>query len=277
MSDDRSGLLITLPARPENVAVIRHAIAGLAAQMGMGEPGLGDLKTVVTEACMNVVVHAYDGQGPGPLEVEAIPESDGLTVAVRDFGRGIRPNPGDERQSLRIGLTLIAALSSSFSISGGLGRGTEVRMRVPLSAGTGGGPVPAETASPVDAPAEAAELRIEGDELVAPVLERVIGALAARHPIGVDRLNDALLVADAVSDGAPEAFGDERVRVAVADGDGGLDLRVGPMPSGAGERLREGLAVPDVGGSLESLADEVRVEEGESGEYLVVRFASLIA
>ena len=38
----------------------------------MDEPGLADLKTVVTEACMNVVVHAYQGQ-PGPLTVEAIP------------------------------------------------------------------------------------------------------------------------------------------------------------------------------------------------------------
>lgn len=274
MSNERSGLLITLPARPENVAVVRHALAGLAAEVGMDEPAIGDLKTVVTEACMNVVVHAYDGDGPGPLEVEATPEQGGLTVSVRDFGRGIRPHPGDERQSLRIGLTLIAALSSSFSISGGLGRGTEVTMHVPLSSRNGDGDS-AGVDLGTDLPAEAAALRIDDRELVAPVLERVVGVLAARHPIGVDRLNDAMLLTDAVSDGAPEAFDDGRVRVTVADGDGGLDLRVGPLVPGGGEQLRKGLAVPDVGGSLENLADEVRVEVADSGEYLVVRFDSM--
>lgn len=274
MSNDRSGLLITLPARPENVAVVRHAVAGLAEEMGMGEPGIGDLKTVVTEACMNVVVHAYDGEGPGPLEIEAVPEEDGLTIAVRDYGAGIRPNPGDGRQSLKIGLTLIAALSSSFSISGGVDRGTEVKMQLPLS-GEKGGPTTGPARDIERMPASGAELEIGNPDLIAPVLERMIGALAARHQITVDRLNDAILVADAVSDHAPSAFASEAVRLAVADGDGGLDLRVGPMPSGGGERLREGLTLPDVGGSLETLADEVRVETDGDGEYLVVRFASI--
>jgi len=99
--------------------------------------------------------------------------------------------------------------------------------------------------------------------------------LAARHKITVDRLNDAFLVADAVSDRAPAAFDNDAVRLAVADGDGGLDLRIGPMPAGGGERLREGLALPEVGGSLESLADEVKVEGTEGGDYLIVRFASM--
>jgi serine/threonine-protein kinase RsbW len=274
MSDDRPGLLITVPANPESVAVVRHAVAGLAERMGMGEPGIGDLKTVVTEACMNVVVHAYAGDSPGPLEVEAVPEESGLTVAVRDFGSGIRPNPGDDRGSLKIGLTLIAALSSSFSISGGVDRGTEVRMHVPLDPAAEGGPGK-ESREVARAPQAGAELKIEDPALIGPVLERTIGVLAARHQITVDRLNDALLVADAVSDRAPAAFADEHVRLAVADGDGGLDLRIGPMPSGGGEALREGLSVPDVGGSLESLADEVRVEAADAGEYLVVRFASM--
>ncbi len=64
---------MSLPARAENVAVVRHALAGLAGQIGMDEPGIAGLKTVVTEACMNVVVHAYPRDRPGSLEVEAIP------------------------------------------------------------------------------------------------------------------------------------------------------------------------------------------------------------
>ena len=39
--------------------MVRHALAGLAEEIGMDETGVADLKTVVTEACMNVVVHAY--------------------------------------------------------------------------------------------------------------------------------------------------------------------------------------------------------------------------
>jgi serine/threonine-protein kinase RsbW len=274
MSIDRSGLLITVPAQPENVAVVRHAVAGLAEAIGMGEPGIGDLKTVVTEACMNVVVHAYAGEDHGPLEVEAVPEKSGLTVVVRDFGTGIRPNPSDDRGSLKIGLTLIAALSSSFSISGGLDRGTEVRMYVPLDPAVAGGP-DKDRRQVVDAPEDGAHLRVGDPRLLAPVLERTIGVLAARHRITVDRLNDAFLVADAVSDRAPAVFDEDAVRLSVADGDGGLDLRVGPMPPGGGERLRQGLALPEVGGSLESLADEVKVEGTEGGDYLVVHFASI--
>lgn len=279
MSDDQSGLLITLPARPENVAVVRHAVAGLAQRLGMAEPGIGDLKTVVTEACMNVVVHAYPGDEPGPLQVEAVPDDGGLTVSVRDFGGGIRPNAAveDERQSLKIGLTLIAALSASFAISGGIGHGTEVTMRLALDAAENDGDAPAVAREIPETPAEGAELSIVGQELIAPVLERVIGALAARHQISVDRLNDALLIADAVSDQAVRVFENERAQFAVADGDGGLDLRVGPLPAGAGEKLRQGLKVPDVGGSLETLADEVVVEVGDAGEYLMVRFYSLVA
>ena len=50
----------SLPARAENVPLVRHALAGLAEELGMGPGEVADLKTVVTEACTNVVVHAYE-------------------------------------------------------------------------------------------------------------------------------------------------------------------------------------------------------------------------
>jgi serine/threonine-protein kinase RsbW len=274
MNKELPGLQIRLPAKPENVAVVRHAVAGLAEQLGMAEPAIGDLKTVVTEACMNVAVHAYDDGAFGPLEVEAFPENEGLTVYVRDSGAGIRPRPDLERPSLRIGLTLIAALSSSFEIAGGLGRGTEVKMHLALKPGPDGDAPPgAADTAPV---AEAAELTIGRPDLAASVLERVVGAVAARRAIPVDRLSDAMLLTDAVSARAPVAFdGDDPIRFSVADGVDGIDLRIGPMPDGASQRLLDGLALPDVGASLETLADELRVEEDERGEYLVLRFAAL--
>jgi serine/threonine-protein kinase RsbW len=275
MTHDVPGLRITLPAKPANVAVVRHAVAGMAEQLGMSEPGVGDLKTVVTEACMNVVVHAYDNGAVGPLEVEAYTENGGLTVCVRDSGAGIRPRPDIEKPSLRIGLTLIAALSSSFEISGGLGRGTEVKMHLSLKPADEN--VPPKTTVEQPAVGEAAELTIGSPDLTASVLERVVGALAARHPITVDRLNDALLLTDAVSARAGEAFDHDRLHFAVADREDGIDLRIGPLPEGASKRLLDGLALPQVGGSLETLADELRVERDEGGEYVVVRFAALSA
>jgi anti-sigma regulatory factor (Ser/Thr protein kinase) len=259
---------MTLPAQAENVAIVRHALAGLAEEIGMDEPGLADLKTVVTEACMNVAVHAYEGE-PGPLSVEAMPDADGLTVVVRDEGVGIRPQADSDRDSLRLGLSLIAALSSSFAISGGWNRGTEVTMRMPLH-GTAPGVAKAES----DGHGETTELITDRPELLGPVLARVVGALAARRDLSVDRVSDAILLTDAIAAAAPGSFADGEVRLGLEDRGEGLTLRLGPMAAGAARRIRGELEVPEVGGSLEALADELTVEESGGGEHLVIRFAA---
>ncbi len=272
-TEDRSGLQMSLPSRAENVAVVRHALAGLGERIGMDDAAIADLKTVVTEACMNVVVHAYPGEDTGVLEVQAIPDSEGLTVVVRDFGAGIRPRPDVERPSLRIGLTLIAALSSSFEIKGGIDRGTEIRMRLALAPREDG----AEATEATPDAGDATELRVGPPELVGPILSRALGALAARRDVSVDRLSDAMLLSDAISAGAPPNFADGHVSFSIADREEGVELRVGPMASGGAERLRESLGVPEVGGSLETLADELRVELEDEGEFLVVGIAALSA
>lgn len=266
------GLQMTLPAKAENVAVVRHALAGLAEEIGMDEPGLADLKTVVTEACMNVAVHAYQG-GAGPLLVEAEPDEEGLTVTVRDEGVGIQPQADIERGSLRLGLSLIAALSSSFAISGGLDCGTEVKMRLPLH----GGDVGSVDGDPVKMEPnlhDTTELVTDRPELLGPVLARVVGALAARRDLSVDRVSDAVLVTDAIAAAAPSRFADGRVRLGFDDRGDGIALRIGPMEPGAAVHIRGELEMPDVGGSLESLADELAVEEAGDGEFLVIRFAA---
>jgi len=195
-----------------------------------------------------------------------------LTVMVRDEGVGIRPQAEPERDSLRLGLSLIAALSSSFSISGGLDLGTEITMRVPLRGGGANG-----SGDPVEMkpfPADRTELVIDRSELLAPVLARVVGALAARRDLSVDRVSDAVLVTDAIAVSAPTRFADGRVRLDLDEREGGIDLRLGPMEVGAADRIREELEVPDVDGSLETLADELLVEGLDDGEYLVIRFAA---
>jgi prepilin-type processing-associated H-X9-DG protein len=273
-TDDRSGLQMSLPAKAENVAVVRHALAGLGERLGMGEATIADLKTIVTEAAMNVVVHAYPEGEPGLLSVDAFVEDEGLAIEVRDYGVGIRPRPDATRPSLRIGLTLIAALSSSFEISGGARRGTVIRMHLPLN------PIEAEhddeevaTTMAAHAAPRQTEVRVGPPELVGTVLSRVLGALAARQDISVDRLSDAMLLSDAISAGAPAGFADGHVALSIAERPEGVLLRVGPMMDGAGEQLRDSLDVPQVG-SLATLADELRVDRDEEGEYLVVSIAA---
>jgi serine/threonine-protein kinase RsbW len=265
---------MVLPARAENVAVVRHALAGFGERLGMDEPSLADLKTVVTEACMNVVVHAYPGSEAGVLEVEAAEDLDGITVVVRDHGAGIRPRPDLERPSLRIGLTLIAALSSSFEISGGTDRGTEVRMHLLRRASAD--LAAADDGAAAQSPPAATRVRVGPPELVGPVLGRVVAALAARRRITVDRLSDAMLLSDAISARAPEGFADGHVALSIVDRPEGVELRVGPMRSGGAERLRDSFELPEVG-SLASLADELRVEQDGEGEFLVVAISSLAA
>jgi anti-sigma regulatory factor (Ser/Thr protein kinase) len=266
-----TGLQIRLPAKAENVAVIRHALAGLAEEIGMDEAGVADLKTVITEASMNVVVHAYP-DGTGPLVVEADPDTEGLTVKVSDSGAGISPQANSERESLKLGLSLIAALSSSFSISGGLDRGTEVMMRLPLSGGgTGGGSSEREIGVEVTG----TEVTVGRAELLEPVLARLVGALAARRELSVERVSDAVLVTDAIAEAAPGRFADGRVKLGLDESESGLELRLGPMDKGAAADIRNDLEVPELGGSLEALADELAVDESNDGDYLIVRFAGI--
>jgi len=119
---------MTMPARPEGVAVVRQALAGMADALDFDAAVVADMKMAVSEACTNVVVHAYD-DSVGLLEVDIRAEEDGLTIVVRDHGSGIQPRPTRrDVPALGLGLPLIAALSDSFELRGSVGDGTEVRM-----------------------------------------------------------------------------------------------------------------------------------------------------
>jgi anti-sigma regulatory factor (Ser/Thr protein kinase) len=116
---------LTLPARAENVALVRHMIGALAEAMHLPSELVEDVKLAVTEACTNVVRHAYDGSD-GPLHVRVEPEEACLTVIVSDQGRGIRPKP--ESDGAGLGLPLIAALASQLEIDESPSEGSRVRM-----------------------------------------------------------------------------------------------------------------------------------------------------
>jgi serine/threonine-protein kinase RsbW len=249
-------LRLTLPATAENVIVVRQAVAGVGEALGLSAARVADLKTVVSEACNNVVLHAYEGE-PGPLEVTAEPHSGELEIQVSDHGKGFQPRANEGDESLGLGLPLIAALSDSFEISGGAGQGSRTTIRFgfepPEFSGNGGH----TGASPH------LEMAIAPGEMVKPVLARVFGALAARAEFSVDRLADTMLLGDAVSASGGQEFAEGRVGIAIRDGNGTLDVRVGPLVEGAGERLLDEMELPGAG-SLRSLASRMEVTTGET-------------
>jgi serine/threonine-protein kinase RsbW len=121
-----SDVRLTLPARPENVSVIRHVLGAFAEALHLPETVVEDLRLAVTEACTNVVRHAYDGVDPGPLEIVIRPEGELLTVIVTDRGRGIGPSPDTTGPGL--GLPLIAALVHSLEIHHSPSAGSRLAM-----------------------------------------------------------------------------------------------------------------------------------------------------
>jgi len=124
-------LSLTLPARAENVAVVRHAIGGLGEALDVADQTLSDVKLAVTEACTNTVVHAYP-EGEGPLEVAAYLRDGRLMIVVRDEGRGIVPRT--DSPGLGLGLPLIATLAEALELGTDDRERTEVRMTFRLDA-----------------------------------------------------------------------------------------------------------------------------------------------
>lgn len=126
-----SDMELSLPARAGNIALVRHALGALGETLAIDEQLLSDVRLAVTEACSNVVVHAYADRTPGSLEVCVTLHGDELTVIVRDDGVGIAPNPASP--GLGLGLPLIASLADSVQLGRDEHERTEVCMMFSLS------------------------------------------------------------------------------------------------------------------------------------------------
>ena len=117
---------LIVPARPENVAVIRHVLGAFAEALRLPPDLVEDLRLAVTEACTNVVRHAYQDDEPGPIDVTIRPGGDRLEVVVADEGPGIGPSPDVAGPGL--GLPLISALADSVEIGHDPRRGSRLAM-----------------------------------------------------------------------------------------------------------------------------------------------------
>ena len=117
---------LTLPARPENVSVIRHVLGAFAEALRLPDELVEDLRLAVTEACTNVVRHAYPPEQPGPVEISIVPSEDQVSVVVADCGRGI--GSSSDTTGPGLGLPLIAAIADEVELQPVPGGGSRVAM-----------------------------------------------------------------------------------------------------------------------------------------------------
>jgi len=125
-ADARSDVRLTLPARPENVAVIRHVLGAFAVALKLPADLVEDMRLAITEACTNVVRHAYSGDDLGTIDVVIRPAGNRLDIIVSDQGAGFGPSP--DLTGPGLGLPMIGALADTVEIEHGPSRGTRVAM-----------------------------------------------------------------------------------------------------------------------------------------------------
>jgi serine/threonine-protein kinase RsbW len=273
---ERANIRLQLANRPENVMLVREALTGVADALAVDRGDLIDIHTAVTEACNNVVQHAYAGE-EGPLDVVVEPAPDAVTVVVRDWGVGIPTPHGGTGTAAHeagpgIGLTAIHTLTQRLDLRRPAGGGTEVRMEFATLGARPPRPhaMPA-AALPAIAPAAHAPtiaLTVTPGALARTVLPRLMCGLAVRAHFSTDRLSDLYLIADALGASAGVAplhtVADVQPRA--------LELRIGPLERGRGERLVADSSLHGLGGSvIAKLVDRCQVERAGSYEVLALR------
>ena len=130
-------MILEFPSRSSNEAFARSAVACFAAQMDPTLEELGDIRTAVSEAVTNCIVHGYpDTYGMISLRCRILKDNV-LDIVINDKGVGIsdieqakRPmftTGGSDRSGM--GFTIMESFMSSLEISSAPGKGTTVHMR----------------------------------------------------------------------------------------------------------------------------------------------------
>ncbi len=123
-------------SRSENEPFARNAVAAFALPLNPSISELSDVKTAVSEAVTNCIVHAYAGE-EGWITVKCRTEANRLHIEISDSGRGIEDveraqqpfftTLADEERS-GMGFTIMQTFMSDFSVCSHRGEGTCVRM-----------------------------------------------------------------------------------------------------------------------------------------------------
>lgn len=263
MIDQASCVRLELENRPENVSVVRAALSGVAEAAGFDDELATDLKTAVSEACNNVVIHAYEGR-PGPMRVLVSDSGDRVDVVVRDNGTGIRRlSSGPDHMGL--GLALISALADHAEFNSPTDGGTEVRMRFRRSEADIDRGFPSEDDWP-NRPAELAAgdvvMWCEPVPMVRHLVGRVARAAAASSHFTMTGASDLYAINDAMA-GLAEVAADGRLVVRISSSSHRLVLEAGPLVSFEPADL-----VSARRAALAELVDELSVEASDGGELV---------
>jgi serine/threonine-protein kinase RsbW len=121
---------LRIPSKAEWVAVARLAVAAVANRLNFSIEDIEDVKLAVAEACTNCIQHAH---GSDQIEITCETEPHSLTVRVRDYGRGTRPEairsrPVEEPRVGGLGVFLIRSLMDSVEYDVHPERGTNLVM-----------------------------------------------------------------------------------------------------------------------------------------------------
>jgi anti-sigma regulatory factor (Ser/Thr protein kinase) len=266
---------LELESSPETLTLVRGVLGGLAEGLALDPELLDDIKTAVSEACNNVVMHAYGGDS-GPLRVALYVDEDTIEVVVRDRGQGIHVlTPSDDRLQ-GVGIPIMRALAQKTAFRPLPHGGTEVWMEF---AGRREGELLYRL--PDQAVAEDHwSGRLSGDAVVSlspvsfvgGVLGRLARALAARARFSLDRFSDVYLVTDALAAHAMRAASSGRIDFGIKTESRHLEVTLGPLQQGASSELASD-APSDVSSALRLLADELEVisENGHEAVRLVMR------
>src|SRR5450755_4219992 len=227
-------------------------LGGVADQLVIDPELLDDLKTAVSEACNNVVMHAYGGE-PGPMNVSLYVGSEAIRVIVRDSGVGIPPLLQIDDRSPGVGLPVIRALAVEAQFKRRPEGGTEVVMGF---AGRRDGKAlfnrPVGTSGPDDGwpdhASGAVAVSLSPVELLSGVLGRLARALAAHA---------------ATSASGP------RIGCRLNASTRRLELTVGPFRAGSGAPFRADAPESAASRALR-LSDQLTVERDGDGELLHV-------
>jgi anti-sigma regulatory factor (Ser/Thr protein kinase) len=277
-------VLLSLSGSAENVLLVRQALNGLALSIDLDPLELNDVNTAVSEACNNVVVHAYGGES-GPLEVDIYAYEPTLRVVVRDHGNGIPP-PGDapiEKAVGGIGLPVIHALTHDVELRDLDGEGTEVRMEF-ATARTGALEQPSQPdrsdALPVGhepggpSNPNTITIAIAPTALARTILPRVLSALAARAHFTTDRISDTQLLADTLLAHTDEKVDSSHLNVTITAAPRELNVRIGPLRRGGAEALIQESSIKGLGEILAHLADGHEIRSAGAREILELRVAA---
>ena len=261
MNNGTPTVRLELDSRPECLTLVRGALSGIGETLAFDPGLLDDVKTAISEACSNVVLHAYEG-AVGPLFVIVAVGHDRVDAAVLDRGTGIREVSSDEDR-MGVGLAVITALAERAEFVSKPGLGTEVRMafagrvgRAPATADLSGAEPPDHN-GPHSGLADRVVVSLSTPELLGAVLGRVSRGAAAGSHFSVDRLRDLKLVADALATHARTAAIGAPLRFTVSAATRRLELSVGPFRTGTFTGLG-----PDVA----KLSDDVSVDGAGDSE-----------